>query len=173
VRRHGVGPGVAKGAETGFLLFGDRRERLQQVADRARQPVEPALPSTRRPGKGWSIRRRSLRRDALAVSRLLAHARKSWVYLVAALGLVPSELCAQSWCRTMSRRLSGRPASPGAWDLSTHSGCLTTATRHPLALPRHASNAPCRAVPLQCTFRSAPLPLHNAIAMHLQWLASP
>jgi hypothetical protein len=40
VRCGGVGPGVAKGFETGFLA-GDRRERVQQVAGGSRQPVEP------------------------------------------------------------------------------------------------------------------------------------
>jgi hypothetical protein len=39
VCRGGVGPCVAERAETGFL-FGDRRERVQQVAGRAREAVE-------------------------------------------------------------------------------------------------------------------------------------
>jgi hypothetical protein len=39
-RCRGVGPCVAKGFETG-LLAGDRRERVQPVACRSRQPVEP------------------------------------------------------------------------------------------------------------------------------------
>jgi hypothetical protein len=40
VRRCGVGPCIAERAETGFPI-GDRRERVQQIARRARQQVEP------------------------------------------------------------------------------------------------------------------------------------
>jgi hypothetical protein len=40
VRRGGVGPCVAERAEAGFLL-GDRGERVQQVAGRAGEAVEP------------------------------------------------------------------------------------------------------------------------------------
>jgi hypothetical protein len=40
VRRGGVGSRVAKRSETGFPI-GDRRERVQQVARRSRQPAEP------------------------------------------------------------------------------------------------------------------------------------
>jgi hypothetical protein len=40
VRRRRVGPCVAERSETGFAI-GDRRERVQQVARRSRQPVEP------------------------------------------------------------------------------------------------------------------------------------
>ena len=40
VRRRGVGPCVAERTESG-LLAGDRRERVEKIAGRARQPVEP------------------------------------------------------------------------------------------------------------------------------------
>ena len=40
VRCHCVGPRAGEGWKPGFLLLGDRRERVQQVACRARQPVD-------------------------------------------------------------------------------------------------------------------------------------
>jgi hypothetical protein len=40
VRRGGIGPCVAERSETGFPI-GDRRERVQEVACRSRQAVEP------------------------------------------------------------------------------------------------------------------------------------
>jgi hypothetical protein len=40
VRGRGVGPCVAERSETGFPI-GDRGERVQKVACRSRQPVEP------------------------------------------------------------------------------------------------------------------------------------
>jgi hypothetical protein len=40
VRRRRVGPYVGEGSKAGFLA-GDRREAIQQITGRARQPVEP------------------------------------------------------------------------------------------------------------------------------------
>src|SRR6266404_4493141 len=93
MRRGGVGPCVAERSETGFPI-GDRRERVQQVARRSRQPVEPRhqqhvasvelveYPAKLRPVGLRSARhftehlarpvlpqRHNLSRDALAVSR--------------------------------------------------------------------------------------------------------